>query len=82
MIPHKPGTLEERAPERSCPRCGGAMRRLATLCAGCWLKVAPTGEDGVEPPPSAHPPPLVADLGELDAPRALELTGAAKEQSI
>lgn len=46
---------EERTPastpERFCPRCGGGMRRLATLCAGCWLKVAPMGADGVEPPP-------------------------------
>ena len=36
--------------QRSCPRCGGAMNPAATLCGRCWLRVAPMGRDGVEPP--------------------------------
>lgn len=36
---------------RSCPRCARAMNPAATLCSGCWLKVAPMGADGVEPAP-------------------------------
>lgn len=36
---------------RTCPRCGDAMNRLATLCGHCWLSVAPVGAEGVEPTP-------------------------------
>ena len=43
--------------ERNCPRCGGAMNREATLCGRCWLRVAPMGADGVEPPPLPVPRP-------------------------
>lgn len=42
-------------PIRSCPRCRRGMQPAATLCGWCWLRVAPMGADGIEPPPLALP---------------------------
>ncbi len=47
----EPAPVDGRPVHRSCPRCGNSMNPAATLCGYCWLRVAPMGPDGIEPPP-------------------------------